>query len=80
MGRFVLNPAMPVLLRPDDTVQVGWDPRRALLVHPPSGLNAAALAGLLRTIDLPAKGRASSIVIVTDSFRLVPCRRTPVLA
>jgi hypothetical protein len=48
MRRYLLNPSMPVLLRPDDTVQVGWDPRRAVVVHPPAGLAAAALAGLLR--------------------------------
>jgi hypothetical protein len=47
-GQFSLNPAMPVLLRPDGSVQIGWDPRRAVLVHPPRGLTAAALAGLLR--------------------------------
>ena len=29
MTRYALNPAMPVLLRPDGVVQVGWDPRRA---------------------------------------------------
>ena len=40
MTRYALNPAMPVLLRPDGAVQVGWDPRRAVLVHPPSGLTA----------------------------------------
>jgi bacteriocin biosynthesis cyclodehydratase domain-containing protein len=51
MTRFALNPAMPVLLRPDGAVQVGWDPRRAILVHPPSGLSAAALAELLRTMQ-----------------------------
>jgi bacteriocin biosynthesis cyclodehydratase domain-containing protein len=51
MGRYVLNPAMPVLLRPDDLVQVGWDPRRAVLVRPPAGLTAAALADLLRTLQ-----------------------------
>jgi hypothetical protein len=27
---YALNPAMPVLLRPDGAVQVGWDPRRAV--------------------------------------------------
>lgn len=42
---------MPVLLRPDGTVQVGWDPRRAVLVRPPSGLTAGALAGLLRAMQ-----------------------------
>ncbi|HJT95939.1 MAG TPA: cyclodehydratase [Mycobacterium sp.] len=49
--QFTLNPSTPVLLRPDGAVQVGWDPRRAVLVHPPSGLNAAGLAELLRTMQ-----------------------------
>ena len=51
MRRYTLNPAMPVLLRPDGAVQVGWDPRRAVLVQPPAGLSAAALADLLRTLQ-----------------------------
>lgn len=49
--RYVVNPSMPVLLRPDDAVQVGWDPRRAVLVRPPSRLTAAALAALLRALQ-----------------------------
>ena len=48
--RYALNPAMPVLLRPDGAVQVGWDPRRAVVVRPPRGLTAADLAGLLRSM------------------------------
>lgn len=51
MRRYALNPAMPVLLRPDGTVQVGWDPRRAVLVRIPAGLTAATLAGLLRDLQ-----------------------------
>jgi bacteriocin biosynthesis cyclodehydratase domain-containing protein len=51
MSRHTLNPAMPVLVRPDGVVQVGWDPRRAMLVEPPDGLSAAALADLLRTMQ-----------------------------
>jgi hypothetical protein len=51
MGRFVLDPARPVLSRPDGVVQVGWDPRRAVLVRPPSGLTARALADLLRRLQ-----------------------------
>jgi hypothetical protein len=51
MRRYTLNPAMPVLLRPDGAVQVGWDPRRAVLVRPLAGLSAAALAELLRTLQ-----------------------------
>ena len=51
MRRYALNPSMPVLLRPDGAVQVGWDPRRAVLVRPPSGLSPTALAELLRTLQ-----------------------------
>jgi bacteriocin biosynthesis cyclodehydratase domain-containing protein len=42
---------MPVLLRPDGAVQVGWHPRRAVLVKPPDGLSASSLAGLLRAMQ-----------------------------
>lgn len=47
MAGYLLNATLPVLLRPDGAVQVGWDPRRAVLVRPPAGLTAAALADLL---------------------------------
>lgn len=58
MGRlYALDPAMPVLLRPDGAVQVGWDPRRAVLVRPPEGATPAALATLLRGMQVPL-GRA----------------------
>lgn len=46
---------MPVLVRPDGTVQVGWNPRRAVQIHPPRGLTAAALAGLLRSLHTPTQ-------------------------
>ncbi|OBB60947.1 cyclodehydratase [Mycobacterium sp. 852013-51886_SCH5428379] len=48
MPGYLLNPTLPVLLRPDGAVQVGWDPRRAVLVEPPAGLTATTLANLLR--------------------------------
>ncbi len=51
MTRYALNPAMPVLSRPDGVVQVGWDPRRAVLVRPPSGMTVATLAALLRALQ-----------------------------
>ena len=51
MKRYALNPAMPVLLRPDGVVQVGWDPRRAVLVRPPAGCTATMLADLLRAMQ-----------------------------
>lgn len=50
-GCYLLDPAMPVLVRPDGAVQVGWDPRRAVMVRPPQGLTAASLAGLLRLMQ-----------------------------
>lgn len=52
--RYSLDPALPVLLRPDGTVQVGWDPRRAVRVRPPLGLSTAALADLLRMLQTGA--------------------------
>jgi len=53
LSLYALDPAMPVLLRPDGAVQVGWDPRRAVLVRPPGGLAAAELATLLRSMRSP---------------------------
>lgn len=51
MTRYALSAATPVLLRPDGAVQVGWDPRRAVVIRPPSGLTAATLADLLRRLQ-----------------------------
>lgn len=51
---YVLDPAMPVLMRPDGCVQIGWDPRRAVLVRPPGGLSPGALAEVLRSLPLAA--------------------------
>ena len=50
---YALDPALPVLLRPDGAVQVGWSPRRAVLIHPPRGFTPAGLAALLRTMHSP---------------------------
>lgn len=50
---YALDPAMPVLLRPDGVVQVGWDPRRAVLVQPPDGVSPTGLADLLRFMHDP---------------------------
>lgn len=54
MTRYALSPSRPVLRRPDETIQVGWDPRRAVVVHPPPGLPAAALADVLRALQSTA--------------------------
>jgi bacteriocin biosynthesis cyclodehydratase domain-containing protein len=50
---YALDPALPVLLRPDGAVQVGWSPRRAVLIQPPRGVTAAGLATLLRAMHSP---------------------------
>lgn len=51
MLRHTLNPDLPVLVRPDGAVQVGWDPLRAKLIRTPDGLSAPVLADLLRTLQ-----------------------------
>lgn len=50
---YALDPTMPVLLRPDGSVQVGWDPRRAVVVRPPSGVSSAELVPVLRAMASP---------------------------
>ncbi len=63
---YALNPEMPVLLRPDGAVQIGWDPHRAVLVHPPEGLTAAGLASLLRSLPMSRaelRRRAGSVLV-----------------
>ncbi len=71
---YALDPAMPVLLRPDGTVQVGWDPRRAVRIRPPRGLTAAGLAALLRTMEspvgLPALQRQATRAGLSDAAEL----------
>ena len=51
MTRYALSPTRPVLLRPDGAVQVGWDPRRAVVIRPPAGLTAVTLARVLRHLQ-----------------------------
>ena len=50
---YALDPALPVLIRPDGAVQVGWSPRRAVLIRPPRDVSAAELAALLRAMQSP---------------------------
>ena len=73
MTRYALNPAMPVLSRPDGVVQVGWDPRRAVLVRPPPGMTTTALGDFLRMLqsgatlaDVLAKSDGAPAPAVTD--------------
>ena len=53
MLRYTLDPAMPVLLRPDGAVQIGWDPRRAVRMRPPAGLGPGGLATVIRALAAP---------------------------
>lgn len=55
---YALNPNLPLLMRPDGAVQVGWDPRRAVLIQPPSGLAADDLVALLRALQSGIKSSA----------------------
>jgi hypothetical protein len=69
--RYKLDAAMPVLLRPDGVVQVGWDPRRAVLVRPPVGLTAVALADLLRTLQAGSTLSELQLRFEVDASELV---------
>ncbi len=51
--RYALDPGMPVLMRPDGLVQIGWEPTRAVLVRPPAGCTTSGLAGFLRALSAP---------------------------
>ncbi len=65
LGAPRLDPRTPVLIRPSGAVQLGWDPENALLVQPPPGVDAAALADVLRLLD----GRRSHAAIVWEAAR-----------
>ena len=60
MTRYLLTPDRPVLLRPDGSVQLGWDPQRAVLVAPPDGIAPTHLADLLQALQ-DGLGRAELI-------------------
>ncbi|UYP17780.1 hypothetical protein OED52_13980 [Rhodococcus sp. Z13] len=49
--RLLLNPELAVLHRPDGTVQLGWGPQTATVVHPPEGTDAFDVGVLLRLLD-----------------------------
>ena len=62
-----LDPCLPVLLRPDGAVQLGWDPSRAVLVRPPEGLSASALVAILQS--LPMEVSATVRLALTRGLR-----------
>ncbi|OMC40271.1 cyclodehydratase [Mycobacterium sp. GA-1841] len=66
MTRYVLVAGWPILLRPDDAVQLGWDPRRAVLVRPPAGVTQTQLQHLLRTLQTGAT--RAELTTATEPF------------
>lgn len=66
MTRYVLAAGRPILLRPDDAVQLGWDPRRAVLVRPPTGMTQTQLAELLRALQ--SGTTRDELIAATASF------------
>ncbi|WP_454789097.1 cyclodehydratase [Mycolicibacterium lutetiense] len=66
MTRYVLAAGRPILLRPDEVVQLGWDPRRAVLVRPPTGMSQAQLADLLRALQ--AGATRDELITAAESF------------
>lgn len=50
-GTLLLNPSLPLLLRGDGTVQLGWAPETAVLLRPPPEATGPALVALLRLLD-----------------------------
>src|SRR5689334_8395609 len=66
MTRYVLAAGKQILLRPDEAVQLGWDPRRAVLVCPPAGMSQHQLAGLLRVLQ--AGATRDELVMAAESF------------
>ncbi len=73
---YVLDSALPVLLRPDGAVQVGWSPRRAVLIRPPRGVTATGLAALLRAMHSPSGGPVATSSI-SQTVDLVGAEGTP---
>ncbi|MCG7609437.1 MULTISPECIES: cyclodehydratase [Mycobacterium] len=66
MTRYVLAAGRQILLRPDEAVQLGWDPRRAVLVRPPGGMTQNQLADLLRCLQTGAT--RDELVTAADPF------------
>ncbi|WP_070378060.1 hypothetical protein [Rhodococcus sp. WMMA185] len=46
-----LDPRLPVLVRRDGRVQLGWDPEHAVVLTPPAGLRSEQLLAVLRLLD-----------------------------
>ncbi|OLP01971.1 cyclodehydratase [Mycolicibacterium porcinum] len=70
MTRYVLAAGRQILLRPDEKVQLGWDPRRAVLVRPPTGMPQNHLARLLRMLQAGATRDelVDELVMAAESF------------
>ena len=49
--RPVLDPRRPLVIRPSGRIQIGWDPDTAVILTPPTGVDAAALVSVLQLLD-----------------------------
>lgn len=51
-GMLALDPHLPLALRRDGSVQIGWDPARAVLGHPPDALSASSLVAIWKSLPI----------------------------
>ncbi|TSD97285.1 hypothetical protein FOS14_14980 [Skermania sp. ID1734] len=69
-GNLRLDPRLPILLRRDGRVQLGWDPERCRALRPPAGVEPETLVEVLELLD----GQHSRPTIV---WRAVECGIAP---
>lgn len=51
LQRLVLDPQLPVLIRPSGRIQIGWDPETSLILTPPATVDPQALVAVLGLLD-----------------------------
>lgn len=51
LRRLVLDPRLPVLVRPSGRLQIGWDPETSIILTPPPSVDPQALVSVLGLLD-----------------------------
>ncbi|MCA1006508.1 TOMM precursor leader peptide-binding protein [Rhodococcus hoagii] len=51
LRRLVLDPRLPILVRPSGRIQIGWDPETAMILTPPASVDPQALISVLGLLD-----------------------------
>ncbi|MFC9514309.1 TOMM precursor leader peptide-binding protein [Nocardiaceae bacterium NPDC056970] len=51
LRRLVLDPRLPILVRPSGRIQIGWDPETAMILTPPASVDPQALVSVLGLLD-----------------------------